>query len=119
MIQWQLHDSFLNEFKKISKKHRSLDDDFEKVKKLLDKYFDPINPNTNVISPGKIHRLHNYADWALWKVEVMVVGLKPGLWPRVWFAVSGDTITFLVIDMHNSGYDDNTLEKCALDRYEY
>ncbi len=119
MMQWQQHDSFTNEYKKICKKQRGFADGFERVKRLLGVYFDPICPNTTVIAPGKIHRLRDYTDWELWKVEVMIVGLKPNLWPRVWFAVCGENITFLAVDMHNTNYDDNALEKIALDRYDY
>lgn len=119
MTQWQQHGSFVNEFKRISRKQKGLEDGFQRVKKLLSIYFDPLSPNTGVIAPGKIHRLTDYVDWEFWKVEVMVIGLKPKLWPRVWFAVCGDTITFLAINMHNSGYDDNTVEHNALERYDY
>lgn len=119
MIQWQQHNSYLGEFKKIAKKQRGLEEGFIKLKKLLDVYFDPINPDTNVIASGKIHQIADYAEWGLWKVEVMIVGLKPNLWPRVWFAVHGNTITFLAIKMHNSNYDDNEIEKIALERFDY
>lgn len=118
-MQWQQHSSFEKEYKKICKKQNGLERGFEHVKKLLAVYFDPIEPSTDIIDPGKIHRLCDYTEWQLWKIEVMIVGLKTNLWPRVWFAVSGNTITFLVIGMHNTNYDDNTLEKIALERYDY
>lgn len=118
-MRWQQTNGFELEFKKISKKQRGLDSGFEKAKRLLACYFDPASPNRTVIAPGKIHRITDYIDWEFWKLEVMVVGLKPSLWPRVWFAVSGDAITFLAIAMHNSNYTDAEIERLALERYDY
>jgi len=47
----------------------------------------------------------------------MVEGLRPGQWPRVWFSIKGDTITFLVIKSHVDNYDNNTEDLIAQDRY--
>ena len=118
-MKWQLHNGFESDFKKIAKKQRGLGDGFEKVKRLLEKHFDPENPQP-VIAPGKIHRVSSSSDgnWTLWKIEIMVASLKPNLWPRAWFAVSGDTITFLAINSHNENYDDDAMTKLALDRYD-
>jgi hypothetical protein len=49
-------------------------------------------------------------------MEVIVVGLKPGQWPRVWFAISGTSITFLTLGTHMQNYDDNAMDKIALER---
>lgn len=115
---WQQHNGFDKDYKKISKKQRGLDDGFKKVKKLLAIQFDASDPQP-IIAPGKLHHIssNENAGWSFWKVEVMVSGLKPSLWPRIWFVVSGDTIIFLAINTHNTGYNDNSIESLALDRY--
>lgn len=117
-MQWQECSRFSSEFKKVCKKQKGLEDGFGKAKRLLASYFDPVNPNRAVIAPGKIHHRKDCDGWELWKLEVMVVNLKPNLWPRVWFAVCGDTITFLAINTHNSGYDDSWVQNEALERYD-
>lgn len=115
---WQTHDSFDKEFKKILKNHRQLDDGLKKAKKLLETQFDPNNPQ-DVIGPGKIHRVTANHTWEIWKLEVALIGsgLRPSQWPRMWFAVSGDTFTLLTIVMHGQNYDDNTQDTVAKNRY--
>ena len=115
---WQTHDSFEREFKRLCKKHTCLEDGLRKVKKLLEAQFDPIAPK-EIIGPGKLHRVTANQTWAIWKVEVALTGsgLRPSQWPRMWFAVSGDTFTLLIIAVHAQNYDDNMQDKIAEDRY--
>ena len=96
---WLEHDSFVREFKKFSKKYPKAIPGFEAVKKLLDTQFDPLDPK-DIIAPGKIHRVQEDAIWEVWKLEAIVQGWKPNQWPRTWFVVLGDTITFLVMRTH-------------------
>lgn len=114
-MQWLAHEAFENDLKKLRKKYPGVEDGLKKIKKLLAVQFDPIDPK-EVIAPAKIHRRHQNAIWELWKVEVIVVGLKPNQWPRVWFVVSGSTITFLTVGSHTQNYDDNTMDRIALER---
>lgn len=115
---WQSHDGFDSEYKKLLKKHRQLDDGLKKAKKLLETQFDPNNPQS-VIGPGKIHRITTNQTWGIWKLEVVLIGsgLRPNQWPRMWFAISGDTFTLLTIAGHSQNYDNNAQDKLALDRY--
>ncbi len=112
---WLEHDSFGREFKKFSNKFPSSIKGLEAVKKLLEAQFDPSNPK-EIIAPGKIHRVHQNAIWELWKIEALVVSLRPNQWPRIWFVVNGDAITLLVIATHIDNYDNNAMDKRALDR---
>ena len=112
---WYEHNTFTREFKKFSKKFVTAKRDFEAVKKLLGTQFDPLNPK-EIISPGKIHRVQQNAIWDLWKIEALVEGLKPSQWPRIWFVVSGDSITFLCIGTHIGNYDNNEMDRIAISR---
>ncbi len=122
MTIWLQHSSYQKELKALSKnKMRSLEEDLEKVKRLLEAHF--FNPQTrgNVIKPGKIHRVSVEDDVTgreLWKVEVMVSGLRPNQWPRLWFMLDGETITFLAIASHTDNYDNNEMDRVAKKRYQ-
>lgn len=115
---WQTHDSFDAEYKKLLKKHRQLADGLKKAQKLLEAQFDPINPQA-VIGPGKLHRVSANHTWEIWKIEVALIGsgLRPNQWPRMWFAVSGDTFTLLTIAVHSQNYDNNAQDALAIERY--
>jgi hypothetical protein len=114
-MTWQQHNCFMRELKALSKKYRDAETGLEKIKKLLAVQFDPVNPR-EVIAPGKIHCCTRNGIWEMWKVEMLVSGLNPSQWPRVWFMISGDTITFLTIGTHISNYKDNDMERLALER---
>ncbi len=43
-------------------------------------------------------------------------GLRPNQYPRVWFAVKGSIIAFLCIATHIDNYDDETMNRRALER---
>lgn len=115
---WQSHDSFDKEYKRILKNHRQLSDGLKKAQKLLEVQFNPTSPQS-IIGPGKLHRVTANHTWEIWKVEVALInsGLRPNQWPRMWFAVSGDTFTLLTIATHSQNYDDNTQDATALERY--
>lgn len=115
---WQEHNGFKSEYKKFSKKQPKVDEYFHKLKKLLDKQFDPCNP-IDVIAPGKIHHITTTETGIeFWKVEMLVERLRPNQWPRIWFAVKGNTITFLVIKSHTENYDNNIEDLIAQNRYD-
>lgn len=111
------HDQFSKEIKKLAGKYRQVNDGLAAVKLLLERQFDPSNPE-EIIAPGKIHRVYQDATWSLWKVEVILPhsGLKPNQWPRMWFAVSGDKIVFLCIATHMQNYGNNSVDDIAVDR---
>ena len=113
---WQSHNSFDNEFSQAGKKIRDLEDGFAIAKKLLAKQFDPSSPMA-VIGPGKLHRLHGESTWELWKLEMAVQNLRPNQFPRIWFTVNGEAITFLALGCHMNNYDDNERQRTALERF--
>lgn len=120
MITWLQHDSYLKELKALHKTTRSIEKDIEKVKRLLVAHFYIEQTKGGVISPGKIHRItvgNDVTGRELWKVEVIVPGLKPNLWPRLWFMVDGETVTFLAIASHKTNYDNNEIDRIAIERY--
>ena len=71
-----------------------------------------------VNKPHMLHRLTVTGQWEIWKIPVMVKGLRPGQWPRLWIGVPLGTpvIVPLVLDEHKSGYDDNTNQATAESR---
>jgi hypothetical protein len=108
------HPAFAREMKLL---HKKLDvgTGMASIKKLLAVHFDSENPKP-AIAPGKLHRIKVFDMWSLWKVEVMVIGLRPSQWPRVWFLLRGAKITFLVGASHMQNYNDSEMEMLALDR---
>ncbi len=121
MTTWLQHNSYLKELKTLKKTTRSIEKDIEKVKRLLQAHFYVEQTKGSVISPGKIHRINIDNDVTgreLWKIEVMVPKLKPNLWPRLWFMIDGDTITFLAIASHKTNYDNNEMDRLAIGRYK-
>ena len=120
MTTWSQHDAFQKELKALKKKHRDIEKDIEKVKKLLVAHFFTEGTKGAVLKPGKIHRVTVENDTTgreLWKVEVVTKGLKPSLWPRLWFMMDGENITFLAIASHKDNYDNNAMDMLALERY--
>lgn len=115
MEKWLRDRKFDIELKKLVKKYSDLERGLKATEKLLVKHFDPVDPKE--IPPGKIHRVHCFEDplWTMWKVKVVVNNLKPGHWPRIWIIVRGTFIIFLMIASHAKNYDDNRIEKTALD----
>jgi hypothetical protein len=115
---YNAHDGFEKDFKRLSKKWSTLGKGIEAAKKLLATQFDATNP-IEVIAPGKIHRITNNQFFAIWKVEIAVPdsGLRPNQWPRMWFAISGDTITQLLLVSHIDNYSDNECDQIAMSRY--
>ena len=85
--------------------------------KVCEIHFHPTSPETK-ITPGKIHRVIQNGVWSLWKTELAVIksNLRPNQYPRIWFAVSGSMIVFLCIGTHVDNYDDNEMERLALER---
>lgn len=120
MIVWRQHSGFEKELKALRKTTRTIDKDIEKVKKLLVAHFFDEQTKGKVISPGKIHRItveNEVTRRELWKLEVSVPNLRPNLWPRMWFMLDEETITFLAIASHKDNYDNNEKDRISLERY--
>ena len=120
MVIWLQHNAFQKELKSLRKTACSIDDDIEKVKRLLVAHFYDEQNKGNIIKPGKIHRVtidNDVTSRELWKVEVVTSGLKPSLWPRMWFMIDGETIASLAIASHKDNYDNNAMDKIAINRY--
>lgn len=105
------HPAFEKECAGVFSKYH-LGKDFEHLKKLLAVQFQPTRP-VAVIGPGKIHRVKDFIDYTMWKVEMSARGLRKNQSPRVWFAVRGDTVLFLCIKLHGDNYDDNAVNSIA------
>lgn len=114
--RWRSHRSFEAEFKAIAKRQRDLDESFEAAKKLLGVQFDESDPR-QVIAPAKIHRLCVSDVYELWKIEVAVKHLRPSQFPRVWFSLQPNLISFLAIRSHVDNYSDDSVQRQAADRF--
>lgn len=107
--------NFKRELKFLTKKYKDNNIiGFENLKNLLEKQFDSEFPE-EVIGPGKIHRIENYENGALWKVEMSVRGLRPSQWPRVWFYISCNIVYFLDVGAHQDNYDNKSKESKSRD----
>lgn len=116
MLEFICHDRFQKEIADLNRRFRaSALDGFESLKKLFEVQFHPTDPR-QIIGPGKIHRISQNDIWAMWKVEMIVKGLRPNHFPRVWFAVKGSQVAFLCIVTHIDNYDDNEQDRIALQR---
>jgi hypothetical protein len=115
---FKTHQSFVNEYKKIGKKVANLDKSFAAAQKLLAEQFDPTQPN-EPIAPAKLHHIRHFDSFRLYKMEVVALksGLRPNQFPRVWFALSAEVITFLTIQTHQNNYQDNQINDLAIKRY--
>ncbi|MES2971953.1 MAG: hypothetical protein V4702_06560 [Patescibacteria group bacterium] len=120
-MQFHEHDNYQKELRAVGKKQKqletSINDGLVKVKKLLALQFDPTDPQIS-IPPGKLHRVSGFETWELWKVEVVLLKttLRPNQWPRMWFAVSGDKVVMLCLALHSQNYDNNEIDRIAIDR---
>ena len=112
-MQFLKHDKFEKEFSKI--KYSNIHESLSAAERLLEKQFDSINP-VRTIAPGKIHRVTSGADYEIWKLELIIKGLRPSQWPRVWFMVHINTITFLCVGLHQDNHDNNERDREAKER---
>ena|SRR3990172_1584051 len=117
LIQFQRHESFEKEIKKLSRKHRYLNDGIMKLSKLLEIQFHPQRPKT-IISPKILHHIRECNNFNLWKVECAIPksGLRAGQNPRIYFAHHGNIIYFLCLDTHSNNYEDSELRSKAFER---
>lgn len=109
------HPRYEKEAAKIIKRLVSYNNAIDSFALLCQKQFDPIHPQP-VIGPGKIHRVHDAGVYSIWKIELVVVGLRKNQCPRLWFAVQGETVVCLCVAMHGDNYSDDQATKEALMR---
>ncbi len=111
MLDFIFHPSFEREAAKL-KRRFSLDQGLQSFQRLCEVQFNPISPQ-QVIAPAKLHRVTQNDLWSAWKIELVVPGLRPNQFPRVWFAVKGSNIAFLCIASHVDHYSDNEMNQLA------
>ena len=114
MLDFISHPSFEKEAAKL-KRRFSLDKGLQSFQRLCEVQFNPTNPQ-QVIAPAKLHRVTQNDLWSIWKIELVVPGLRPNQFPRVWFAVKGLNIAFLCIASHVDNYSDNQMNQIAVGR---
>jgi len=115
MLEFIYHPRFEKEIAKLKKRFIYIQDGIKSFQNICEKQFHPINPS-QVISPGKIHRVTQNDLWTIWKVELFFKQVKPNQAPRIWFAVKGSIIVFLCACSHVDNYDDNEVNRIATDR---
>ncbi len=115
MIDFYTHSAFEKETAKLQRRFSYLEKGLQAFRRLCEKQFHPINP-CPIIAPGKIHRVTVNEIWTIWKVELVVKNLRPNQFPRVWFAVKGSKIALLCIGTHIDNYNDDKMNRTALDR---
>lgn len=114
MLDFISHSSFEKEAAKL-KRRFSLDKGLRSFQRLCEVQFNPANPQ-QVIAPAKLHRVTQNDLWSIWKIELVVPGLRPNQFPRMWFAVKGSNIAFLCIASHVDNYSDNQMNQAAVKR---
>ena len=117
MLEFIFHPNFETEAAKQKKRFNDLMGDIKKFQRLCEIQFHPTNPNA-IIAPGKLHAITKNALWQIWKIELVVTktNLRPNQYPRVWFAVEGSKVAFLCIRAHMDNYNDNEIDRLALQR---
>jgi hypothetical protein len=117
MIEFLYHDGIKKEIIVLERRFRAIKQAFSLFERLCEVQFNPLNPK-QVISPAKLHRIHQNNIWTLWKVELVVPdsGLRPNQYPRMWFVVKGPVVIFLCISTHIDNYKNNETTNMALSR---
>lgn len=120
MIKFIYHPSIEKEITRLARKWPQLrQEGFKRFELLCEKHFNPVSPQ-QIIGPGKLHRITQNDVWMMWKVELIVpnAGLRPNQYPRVWFAVRGEYISFLCIATHVDNYNDSGQDQIAMERVD-
>lgn len=115
MLKFISHPSFERETAKLKRRFSFLDKALESFKMLCEFQFHPLNPQQR-IAPAKLHRVTQNDLWSVWKIELSIPNVKSNQSPRVWFVVKGSNIAFLCIVTHIDNYDDNQMNRIALER---
>lgn len=117
-MEFHYHSVFEKEVAALEKRRlRFIRESLTGFQKLCEVHFHPTNPQSR-INPGKLHRVTQNDVWTMWKTELVIIksGLRPSQYPRVWFAVSGETLYFLCLSDHVDNYNDGDMDRLALSR---
>lgn len=112
MLNFINHPSFSKEAVVLQRRLPRFTDGLKSFKRICEVHFNPIEPR-QVISPGKLHRIKVLDTYAIWKVELAVVNLRPNQFPRIWFAIQGSVVAFLCAGTHMDNYDDAERDRTA------
>lgn len=115
MLNFLNHPSFEKEAAVLQRRFPKFTDGYESFKRICEVHFHPINPK-QVIAPGKIHRVKDFENHTLWKVELVVKNLRSSQFPRIWFAVKGSTLVFLCARTHIDNYNNNEVDRITESR---
>jgi len=115
MLKFVFHPLFEKETAKLKRRFYFLDKALESFKRLCEFQFHPLNPQQR-IAPAKLHRVTQNDLWSIWKIELSIPNIKSNQSPRIWFAVKGSNIAFLCVVTHIDNYDDNQINRIALER---
>lgn len=114
MINFISSQDFEKETAVLQRRFPHFSEGLDSFKRICEKHFHPIRPQ-QVIAPGKLHRVKDSDSCTVWKVEMAVKNLKSNQFPRIWFAVKGPTLVFLCARTHIDNYDNNEVDRMALD----
>jgi len=116
MLNFIYHPKFEKDIANLERRFRGLREGLESFKRLCEVQFHPTNPQS-IIAPAKLHRRKQNDLWSLWKIELVVPksNLRPNQFPRMWFCVQGINLGFLCIATHIDNYDDNSMDRIALE----
>ena len=107
-------ESFTKDLKKICKKYKTFRNDLAISEKML---FEKFINNADFSVNGKIHQIKALSEETpgigIWKIEAMCQGVKPNLWPRIWFLLNREYIHLLLARIHSDNYDNNTVDREA------
>lgn len=105
--------------KKISKDHPDLNENMERLSRLLGLQFCPYSFETPLQDYKSLHRITENEGYAVWKIDVVLRGLRMSQLPRYWFGVvlERELIVPLEMAMHkNYGEKENQIEHSALEK---
>jgi len=117
MLDFIYHPKFEKEIAALKRRFCNIKEGLISFQRLCEVQFHPANPQ-RVIAPAKLHRITQNDIWGLWKIELVIPksGLRPNQFPRIWFCVQGAKIGFLCIATHIKNYNDNDMNRQALER---
>ena len=117
MLDFIYHPKFEKEIVALKRRFPNIKQGLESFQRLCEVQFHPTDPQ-RVIALAKLHRITQNDIRSLWKIELIIPksNLRPNQFPRMWFCVRGAKIGFLCIATHIDNYDDNDINRVALER---
>lgn len=102
--------------KAISKAHPDFAKTFKEVERLLNIHFCPKRAETPLHEGSKFFMVLHTEEYEIWRISVVVQGLKPGAWPRYWLGVIFDREIIVPLEMgrhKDYGEGENQIENSA------